>query len=232
MKIAGITIGKSITKGNSIEIYKSKNSYTKYALDAGFLPVFIPYLSDDEKIRNLLSRLDVLILSGGNDISPFTYGEDPKEFTFDYSFERDESEFKIAKIASELNIPTLAICRGFQLVNILYGGTIHQELTSLDNKSVVHRNNGCLTYHFVEIQESKIQKALNVEAKSKIIVNSQHHQGINKLGIGLKASSYSNDGLIESFEPKDQWNMLAVQWHPESLSNRGLANILKYLGDI
>ena len=231
MKIVGITLSKKLTKENGIKSYEIKDSYIKYVNKAGFLPILIPYLDEEEKIRDLLNKLDILILSGGIDIAPFRYGENPSIYCQDFDFLRDESEFKIRKIARDINIPTLAICRGFQLVNILYGGFLYQDLSQLNDNSVIHRHGEEeeISYHYVKIKRSKLLNILGFSKEEKIIVNSNHHQGIKDLGQGLTPSAYSDDGLIEAFE-SNTWNMIGLQWHPEDMDKDTMVKIIEYLG--
>ena len=233
MKKVGITLGKTVHE-DGIKIYEKEDRYSQYVINSGFLPVLIPYLKDKEKIQGLLSKIDVLIISGGMGLSPFTYGEDPSQYSQHFDFERDSFEFLLANTAHKMNIPTLAICRGFQLVNVLYGGSLYQNLeTDLEKKDVVHKYGDLdfITYHRVNVKKSKLQEILGIEEDKDIIVNSNHHQGIKKLGRKLKPTSYSRDGLIESFET-DDWDLIGLQWHPEDLDDENSRKILEYLGGL
>jgi len=130
--------------------------------------------------------------------------------------DKQKSDEKIGSYAIEKKIPTLAICYGLQLINVLSKGTLHQHLGDLPNIDPVHHAS-LGKYHNVKIEvNSKISEILKLtEAR----VNSWHHQGINKVGNKLKATALSEDGVIEAIEHDEHPFMVGVQWHPERMVN-------------
>jgi putative glutamine amidotransferase len=182
--------------------------YVKSLAAAGAAPV---ELTRDADVDAVLDRLDGLVISGGADVAPARYGADPHERLGDTEPERDEWELRLLTGANERDMPVLAICRGLQITNVFFGGTLVQHL---DGDDVTHssgetpRGEGA---HSVSTSPGTIAATLYGEHRS---VNSLHHQGIEKLGDGLIAAATAPDGLIEAFESSDG-HVFAVQWHPE-----------------
>ncbi len=166
-----------------------------------------------------LKGIDGLIITGGGDIDPSHYGEKPIDKLERVSIERDITELNLLKRAEEENIKTLAICRGHQLLNIHQGGSLLQDINDAGYKEIEHakpHENATKHTHDVEIKENtKLNKILK---NNKLMVNSIHHQAINKLGKNLIVSAESSDGIIEGIETKEGWEAIGVQWHPEYIS--------------
>lgn len=160
-----------------------------------------------------LSRLrgfDALLVPGGSDVDPARYGEEPHEASAPADFpEQDDFEAGMIAAAVELDMPVLAICRGFQLLNVEHGGSLIQDLPE-DN---LHRN----SVHDVSIvADSRLAGALGV---TELPVSSYHHQGVDRVGRGLRAVGTAPDGMVEAVELEDpSVELLAIQWHPEDAS--------------
>lgn len=179
-------------------------------------------LSSGEKDKDLIDQCDALVLSGGLDMHPRFYkGNAEYPFMPEKGFnpERDEFELLLLRNALKNSIPVLGICRGLQLINIYYEGTLVQHLNedkilhqgSPDKKHIVNIEEGTLLYDIAGVRSEA--------------VNSAHHQSIGKLGSGLAENSRSEDGIIEGIEWSDKNNkpfMLAVQWHPERMKKFNL----------
>jgi putative glutamine amidotransferase len=179
---------------------------------AGGLPV---ELTRDADVNDMVSRLDGLVLSGGADIAPHYYGQEPDEHLGEVESARDEWEFALYAAARERGIAVLAICRGFQLVNVAHGGTLvqHVELAA----GVGHPQwdvDGRTTTHAVQCRPSSLTADV---VGASLAVNSLHHQVVQTLGDGLIIGASADDGVIESFYTSDA-AVLAVQWHPELLA--------------
>ena len=166
-----------------------------------------------------LNGIDGLIITGGGDIDPSHYKEEPIDKLERISMERDLTELNLLKRAEEENIKTLAICRGHQLLNIHKGGSLYQDISDAGFKDIDHakpyedaRN------HIHDIEIDKDTKLSNIIKVNKLKVNSIHHQAINKLGENLIISAKSTDGIIEGIETTNKWEAIGVQWHPEYLS--------------
>lgn len=187
-------------------------NYSVSLVKAGALPIVIPPLRDLREVQSVLSRIDGLILSGGQDISPLLYQEDPHPACGEFSDRRDRFELALYQEARRMGLPILAICRGFQLVNVAHGGSLFQDIEAQRPESMVHtKPEASVAHHRVRFVEGSI---INQFLGSEIQVNSLHHQAINRLGEGLSATGQASDGMIEVFEAD---NLLAVQFHPERL---------------
>lgn len=164
----------------------------------------------------LLDRLDGLLLAGGSDVDPASYGATKEEKTGTTWPERDAFELAIADRAIERGIPVLGICRGMQMLNVLKGGTLDQHIPDGLGSEVHMENPGTYGDHQVEIEPDTLAAAATGELA--LGVKSHHHQGVDRLGDGLRVSGHSkDDGVIEAIEPAspDAGWCLGVLWHPE-----------------
>lgn len=181
--------------------------------EAVLLPV---ELAPDQAARRL-HRFDALLLIGGGDVDPARYGEQPHSSVYGVEPERDGFEIALARAAVERKIPTLAICRGSQVLNVALGGTLTQHLE--DEALPGHgdpRTEGPFR-HPVRLQRgSRVADAMGVERAD---CASHHHQGLAKLGDGLAATGWADDGVVEAVEHEDGW-VVGVQWHPEETSGQ------------
>ncbi len=178
---------------------------------AGGLPV---ELTRDAEPSEMVEHLDGLVLSGGADVEPSRYGATNGDQLGPLEVDRDEWEFALYRAARLRELPVLAICRGFQLVNVAHGGTLNQHV-ELD-EGAGHPQwdiDGHTATHDVTCINETIISALLGE---RIAVNSLHHQTVHELGEGLVPSAYASDDVIEGFESADG-QVLGVQWHPELL---------------
>lgn len=168
----------------------------------------------------ILGRFDGLLLIGGGDIEPGRYGSAAGDHLYGIEPERDELEIALVRAADRLAFPTLAICRGFQVVNVAFGGTLHQHLHEIPGY-LDHRDDESqpldVQYgpaHDVVLEEGGVLRGLANAVR--IRVNSLHHQGVERLGDGLIVEARAPDGVIEAFRVRGaQRFALAVQWHPE-----------------
>ncbi|GAA2029459.1 gamma-glutamyl-gamma-aminobutyrate hydrolase family protein [Yaniella flava] len=156
-----------------------------------------------------LAGFDGVLIPGGNDIKPEMYGQEAGSDTkvADYEYQ-DEFERDILAAALKLGLPTLAVCRGFQMLNVMHGGTLMQDLPP---EHEMHRNG----LHDVDIAaDSRLASVLNEH--DQIRVSSYHHQAVDQIGAGLRAVARAQDGIVEALEPVDSIKpVVAIQWHPE-----------------
>lgn len=183
---------------------------------ADVMPILIPDLEKDH-LEKFISQMDGFVFQGGSDMSPKSYNEpflDEKKWPGDFA--RDQYELKIMKYAFEAKKPILAICRGFQVANVFFGGTLHQDISTNVQTTIEHRNAQSYdrVHHPVDVEANGLLAKLY--QSKKITVNSVHHQCVKKLGDDLFIEAKAEDGIIEAFsyEKNDQF-VLAVQWHPE-----------------
>jgi putative glutamine amidotransferase len=157
-----------------------------------------------------LARFDGLLLIGGEDLDPSTYGAHPHPKLGKTSDERDSFELPLVKAAIERGMPVLAVCRGIQALNVALGGSLHQHIE--DETDLDHGGSSEWVKHKVDLKPgSLIAKTMDAES---VVCGSRHHQAIAKLGDGLNATGWTDDGLIEAVEMDEGW-VLGVQWHPE-----------------
>lgn len=191
--------------------------YTDAAIDAGMVPMlFTPALDPSEAAR-VVSLVDGVILSGGDDVDPASYGAEP---THSKHFYKDVDDFELAVVeaARNQNKPLLAICRGLQLLNVALGGTLSQEVTeaggtheliSTDHIEMNARR------HVVHFEEDSIVGSIYGSSEAK--VNTLHHQGVDRLADGLIVEGRTDDGLVEAARCEGSWWAVGVQWHPERM---------------
>jgi putative glutamine amidotransferase len=163
----------------------------------------------------LLERLDGLVLSGGGDLDPQFSGAAVHGAVYGSCVERDDFELALARAAIALGVPTLAICRGLQIVNVVRGGTLHGHLPDVVGESVPHRATQLeAAAHSVRIEPASALAEV-VAADHLASVPSWHHQAIDRIGEGLTAIAWAADGVIEAVELAGAPTLMAVQWHPE-----------------
>jgi putative glutamine amidotransferase len=215
-RLIGITGGYRRRKTQQAdEFYVLADYYDSVEL-AGGVPVLIPQIRGDEALRDLLGRLDGLVITGGPDSPPARYSQQPHPMTKPAHERRDEFDFRCLGAALDLGLPILAICYGAQLLNIFLGGTLIQDLPSQRPSADRHVQDGPRLLHPVQIEPgTKLARCLGV---TELKASSAHHQAVDRLGRGLRVSARSRDGIIEGIETEDDRFILGVQWHPEELA--------------
>ncbi len=182
------------------------------------MPVVLPPM-DSALARDALAGAAALVLTGGEDVDPALFGEARHPATGEPHDLRDSYELALARAAFEQRIPTLAICRGLQVVNVALGGTLVQDIPSEKPGGVAHDPAGkrAERVHRVEIDGSS--RLSRIVGSTSIATNSSHHQSVATVADGLRVTATSEDGIVEGVEPVDSgWWMVAVQWHPEELT--------------
>jgi putative glutamine amidotransferase len=193
-------------------------NYIEAVQRAGGLALMLPpdpQTSEDPS--ETLELIDGLILAGGADIDPSSYGEEAHAETIGTVAERDAFEISLVRGAIELDLPVLGICRGMQLINVACGGTLLQHLPDRFGHEEHRRVPGSFdgADHEVELVEDTL--ALQAVGEARHSTKSHHHQGVDRLGEGLRVSATSSmDGLAEAIELPDRHFVLGVQWHPEA----------------
>jgi putative glutamine amidotransferase len=183
---------------------------------SGGVPVVVPPMGLDA-LEALLDSVDGVCLSGGPDIHPSAYGQEPHEKLGPTERELDAFELALARAADRRDLPLLAICRGAQLINVARGGTLIQHLPDVVGEEIEHRQRERAenTTHEVRLDgHSAVAAVLGWRHGS---VNSFHHQAVDALGSGLVATGWSQDGVVEALESPERTFLIGVQWHAECL---------------
>jgi putative glutamine amidotransferase len=192
-------------------------AYVNATRSAGMAPLVLPPIAPSE-LEPILDAVCGVIITGGEDVNPAEYGAAPHPAAGPPHAERDACELGVAKLAKARGLPTLAICRGIQIVNVALGGTLVQDIPTEKPSKINHDRSKerATRLHAVSIERgSKLAAAVG---ESEISVNSSHHQSIDKLAPGLRLTAQAPDGIVEGVEwSGSDWWMLGVQWHPEEL---------------
>lgn len=208
---------RAVFKGKSL-IYLEK-SMSDWVQAQGAVPYMIPPLAPQGKIglSDLVGGMDGLILSGGADLFPGTYGEEPLRVEWSGDRIRDAYEIALVGEFQKQEKPILGICRGAQLLNVAFGGSLYQDLSTQLGTSLNHRDWEIYdqNFHEVEISSNGLLARLYPRL-SRVRVNSVHHQAVKRLGSGLEVEAVSvTDGVIEAFRAVNWPYIVGVQWHPE-----------------
>ena len=213
--------GAGFAESISVGIYKNGEPFAKWLGQAdSSIEVIDLSLLPEEKGIAVLQRCCGFILSGGLDIDPAYYGRPEKAPLCSIDPERDKREWALAMIAIERKMPILGICRGFQLLNVIYGGTLIADIPTETVSRVVHRIEKGFAYHIISIEQGTLLRSL--ASGDYTLVNSRHHQAIDRLADPFLPSARSRDQLIEAFEWKEKDHqpfLLAVEWHPERMTD-------------
>ncbi|BEO89236.1 gamma-glutamyl-gamma-aminobutyrate hydrolase family protein [Fusobacterium nucleatum] len=218
--IIGISSSVIVDEAGSFAGYKRayvNKDYVDAVVRAGGVPLIIPFSTDKEVIISQAQLIDGLILSGGHDINPYNYGQEPSQKIGEIFPERDTYEMILLEESKKRNIPILGICRGFQLINVAAGGTLYQDLSLIPGNILKHNqvSNPTLKTHKVEIKENSFISSI---FGKETMVNSFHHQVIDKVANDFIVVAKASDGVVEAIEHKTYKFLVAVQWHPEMLA--------------
>jgi putative glutamine amidotransferase len=191
------------------------SDYSQAILHAGGAPVIIPAAQDRRSLRAVLDSVQGIILSGGPDIHPRRYGEEPLAGLGEVDEALDQMELATANLALEKNLPLLGICRGIQVLNVALGGTLYQDIPSQVPESICHtpKTDKAVNTHTVRIEPgSRLHKIIG---KRELWVNGKHHQAVKDPAPGLVVTARARDGGIEAVEQPAKRYAIGVQWHPE-----------------
>lgn len=217
--IIGIPCYASERSDNRRPLYGNNQSYVQAVLRAGGAPLLIPP-GEPSVYAAIAERLDGLLLSGGGDVDPRLYGEEPLPECQPPEVERDEMELFFARWALERRKPVLGICRGIQLLAIARGGSLYQDIPSQYDKPLRHNCAGeARNYVAHEVQIDPGSQFAAIVGKATDGVNSFHHQAVKAPGEGVRVVASAEDGIVEAAEMPDYPFVIAVQWHPEAMDD-------------
>jgi putative glutamine amidotransferase len=218
MKIAISVSVKEKAKGE-------KSPYFQALCAAGLAAKEIVMICPTDRARAKAENLDGVVFAGGEDVAPALYDENRRYTTVRSDRERDEFELALLEAAQEERIPILGICRGMQMINVKFGGSLYQDL-----KYDPYAEGGFVVEHKQAGKRQEATHSVTLTDPESLLasafqgccrVNSMHHQAVRRVGRGLKVTAYSEDGLAEAFEDAGDYPFLmAVQWHPEEMTDQ------------
>ena len=221
--VIGISTSVIVDQGGGFpgyeRIYVNKD-YVSSVIFAGAVPLMIPMDASEENLRQTLELVDGMIFSGGHDIAPIRYGEEPHQKLQEICPERDAFDFLLYRLTKEKKLPILGICRGFQLMNVSEGGKLYQDLSLKETESFKHSqgHGPSILTHTVSIEAgSRLHEILG---KEEIRVNSFHHQAVKSVSEKVAISGRALDEVIEAIEVKNYPFAVGVQFHPEMLQEK------------
>jgi len=219
--MAIIGISGNIEPPRNRKLYHNKalqladDSLVKLVEFFGHTALIIPIHTNLDKVKDLINIVDGVILSGGIDISPELYNEELINHEWKGQMERDVFDLALFKEARLKNKAVLGICRGFQMINIAYGGSLYQDLHSLRQNTHKHRDQELYDSLKHDLVIEKDSSLFKIFGRDKIHVNSIHHQGVKKLGEGLEVMAHSDDGIVEAIRDPLRKFIWGIQWHIE-----------------
>lgn len=226
--IIGITTNQS-TNAYGFPTVMLMQAYIKAIMEAGGVPVLIPSLIAEEGWDVLYSRLDGILFSGGGDIGPQYFPGELHPRIDDVDLQRDSIELKMVQAAASDGKPFLGICRGCQVMNVALGGTLYTHIADQLPNALDHSYPGnmrTVLVHQVKIEEGT--RVAEIFGEPIIKVNSLHHQGLKDIAPSLRVAGHAPDGLVEAIELPDHPFGVAVQWHPEWLTDQeGTRNLFR-----
>ena len=220
--VVGITCSLTASSiGDSIYTLERNiiaRDYSRAIEYAGGTPLLIPHVGDIECINQYLGVLDGLVLSGGGDIDPLLFGQEPHQNLGSVDRVRDEMELQLTQKALDQDLPILAICRGIQMLNVAAGGTIYQDIAAeMPQPTLRHSQSGAGWYasHTIDIMsESRLFQVFDSPTAR---VNSFHHQAVREIGEGFIVTAKARDNVIEAIESPTHRFVIGVQCHPEMM---------------
>jgi len=223
--------------GLSVNYKEEKSSladaYVKAVIKAGGIPILIPVTTNKAVLENIISHIDGLILSGGGDVYAPFFDEELHPSVNDYNIDRDQYDLALIHLATEQQMPVLGICRGIQILNVAFGGTLIQDIPSqVPDSKIVHSQTETRDVATHSVQINPESKLYQIVKKNDLQVNSFHHQALKVVATGFNAVAFSGDGIVEAIESNEGKAILGVQWHPETMAAAGytvMIDIFKYL---
>ena len=208
------------------ESWVMNQRYFRAVMELGGVPWMIPLVPEDlGTLRAIYDHLDGLLLPGGVDMDPQTYGEEKTPLVGALDPARDATELQLTRWAMADGLPVLGLCRGAQVINVAAGGTLYQDLAEELPGAIKHDyfpfrgQSFARDYLAHDVEVAGGTRLASLLGAGPVRVNSMHHQGVKELGQGLVSTAVSPDGLVEALEGERDSYLVAVQWHPEALTD-------------
>ena len=216
--IIGMTAARLLQ--GELDGYKTQSDYVHSIIRAGGTPVLLPRTEDEEIIQSLVKTLDGLLVPGGIDVAPCFYGEAPVAQVVCTDRMMDVFEMNLIKAVRAEGKPILGICRGCQIINVTFGGTLYQDIPTQFEGAHCHYQNTLFRsepFHTVTAEpDSAIAQMIG---ETQFDVNTYHHQAVRDVAPGFSAVAWSEDNMVEGIEA-DDGRIIGVQWHPEGMAQR------------
>ncbi|MFX3674761.1 MAG: gamma-glutamyl-gamma-aminobutyrate hydrolase family protein [Paenisporosarcina sp.] len=195
--------------------------YAKAVTQAGGIPVLIPLVLGED-INDLCERIDALFVTGGEDIDPAYYGQDPHVHLGKIAPKLDAMEHALVKKMLELDKPYIGVCRGLHMLNVATGGSLYQSIHSQRKEAVIqHKQIAERTHRSHKVEVEKNSRMFDMLQESEFRVNSYHHQGLHEVKEPLRIVAKASDGLAEGVESTKHNFVFGFQWHPEEFAIDG-----------
>ena len=204
--LIGISCGRSSAGTSTLS-----STYTDAVARAGGIPVIFPTVADSALAAALVASVDGVIFSGGPDLDPSYYGETVWNETVSVDTLRDASDLLLMRAALASRKPIMGICRGEQLLNVVLGGSLYQDIPTQVDTLVKH---GGGSIHRIGVEKGSVLYELF--GKDSLTVNSFHHQAVKKAAPGIRVTAYADNGIVEAYEYGDR--LIAFQFHPEGMA--------------
>lgn len=208
------------------------DAYVNSVVEAGGTPVLIPLVTGKAVLENIISHIDGLILSGGGDIHSSLFGEELHPSVTNIDFNHDRYELLLTHLATERQMPVLGICRGHQMLNVAFGGTLIQDIPSqFPGSTIIHNQEESREVATHQVRINPDSRLYRTVKRNSLPVNSFHHQAVKTVAPGFRAVAFSEDGLVEAIESDEGKTILGVQWHPETMAvagNTAMTDIFRY----
>jgi putative glutamine amidotransferase len=214
-------IGVTASMGEERTVHVAQDNIDAVG-NSGGVPVILPNLTEMDQIKQLSDKLDGLLVTGGGDIDPTLFSEEPHRNLGSITPERDLFETELIRFILNKDIPVLAICRGCQILNIAAGGDMYQDLYSQKDGDLLQHQQRAPRWHgshFVQVREDSLLHQITAEKRFK--VNSYHHQAVRHMAPSFRVSATASDGVIEAFESTAHTFVIGVEWHPENMLPKG-----------
>lgn len=212
-------IGVTCARSTQDRRYALHHHYVEAVIDAGGLPFLLPG-APGLSVQDVAKEVDGIIISGGVDVDPKWYGEEPHVACGEIDPIADAFDMELCCHFLKENKPILGICRGSQILNVAAGGTLYQDVAHQAGTTLQHRQKAPDWYptHQISVTEGSLLK--RVLGVSTLQVNSFHHQAVRQVAPGFAAVAHAQDGIIEAIEKQGDGFVLGVQWHPERTYTR------------
>lgn len=215
-----IAITSAVEESDGVNRVQLNRSYIGAVQGVGGIPIVLPVTSRTGELGEVLALIDGVLLSGGIDVNPSLFGEEPHPKIGSVNLDWDNHDIEVARICLAIGIPILGICRGCQTMNVAAGGSLYQDISSQIPNAIKHslKTPRWQPGHNITIYKDSL--LYRIMASEVLSVNSFHHQSIARVAQVFRATAWSVDGVVEAIESPSHRFALGVQWHPEGMWER------------